>query len=60
MTSSDVVFIIDATLVAFVTYEHDSTMSLVRSLAARRLHQRSANVATDSLSHCASLCTWII
>ena len=58
--SSDVVFIIDAPLVAFVCYEHDPMMSFVSSLAARRLQQRSANVATDSLSHCASLCTWII
>lgn len=58
--SSDVVFIIDAPLVAYVTYEHDPMMSLVSSMAKRGLHQRSAPVATDSLSHCASLCTWII
>ena len=58
--SSDVVFIIDAPVVAFVCYEHDPMMSFVSSLAARRLQQRSVNVATDSLSHCASLCTWII
>ncbi|MDV6031450.1 MAG: hypothetical protein F9B45_15400 [Phycisphaera sp. RhM] len=58
--SSDVVFIIDAPLVAYVAYEHDPMMSLVRSMAKRGLHQRSTRVATDSLSHCASLCTWII
>lgn len=58
--SRDVVFIIDAPLVAFVTYEHDPMIGFISSLSTRRLQQRSPRVATDSLSHCASLCTWII
>ncbi len=58
--SSDVVFNIDAPLVAFVSYEHDPMMNFVSSLTTRRLQQRSAIVVSDSLSHCASLCTWII
>ena len=58
--SSDDVFIIDAPFVAYVTYEHDPMMTFVSSMAKRRLHQRSARLSMDSLSHCASLCTWII
>ena len=58
--SSDVVFIIDIPMVSFLTYEHDPMMNFISSMSTRRLHQRLTSVATDSLSHCASLCTWII
>ena len=58
--SSDVVFIIDAPFVAYVTYDLDSMMCLASSMAKRESFQRSARLVTNSLSHCASLCTWII
>ena len=58
--SSDVVFIIDTSFVTFVTYEHDSMMNLVSTIARRESFRRSAGLAKNSLSHCASLCTWII
>ncbi len=58
--SSDVVFVIDAPFVVFLTYDHDPMKSYVGSLALRGLHQRSAVGAQDSLSRCASLCTWLI
>ena len=58
--SSDIVFIIDAPLIAYVTFEHDPMMSLVSSMAKLASFQRSVRLAKDSLSHCASLCTWVI
>jgi len=58
--SSDVIFVMDAPFVAYVTYDHDPMMNLVGSMAKRESLQRSARLATNSLFHCASLCTWII
>ncbi len=58
--SSDVEFIIDRAFVAFVTYELDPMAGDASSLALRGLRERSAIGARDSLSHCASLCTWIV
>jgi len=58
--SSDIVFVINAPLIAFVIYEHDPMLSDANSLASRGLPGRSAIGAQDSLSHCAFLCTWII
>jgi len=58
--SSDVAFNVDVPFVAFVLYDHDPMMSTVISLASRAKRERSAIDIQDSLSHCASLCTWII
>lgn len=58
--SSDVVFVINAPFVMLVTRAHDPLKSYLDSLESRGSGHRSAIGARDSLSHCASLCTWII
>lgn len=58
--SSDIVFSVDRPLVALLSYQRDPMMNVACSLSTSRLHPRSVRLATNSLSHCASLCTWII
>jgi len=58
--SNDLVFVIDCPLIAFVIDEHNPWVNYVDSLTSRGVPERSARVAADSLSHCATLCTWII
>ena len=58
--SSDVAFVVDVPFVAFIVYDNDPMLSTISSLASRGLRERSAIGVQGSLSHCASLCTWII
>ncbi len=58
--SSDVVFFTDAPFVAFMVYDHDPLVTASNAALVRGLHERHEVHAVDSLSHCASLCTWLI
>lgn len=53
-------FTFDAPLVAFVVYRQDSKMNYFSSFATQGQHRWGSVIHHDSLSHCASLCTWQI
>lgn len=58
--SSDVTFVFDAVFVGFISYDLDPSMVRVRTFAWQQEHERQFSRAEDSLSRCASLCTWLI
>ncbi len=58
--SSDVAFVCDAVFVGFVSYDLDPNMAPVRMIAWQQERQRQFSGVEDSLSRCASLCTWQI
>ncbi len=57
---SDVAFVCDAVFVGFISYDLDPSMSRVRTFAWQQERQRQFYGVEDSLSRCASLCTWLI
>lgn len=56
--SSDVIFVCDAVLIGFISYDLDSSMARARTFGWQQQCQFSG--IKDSLSRCASLCTWLI
>ncbi|QDV85326.1 hypothetical protein TBK1r_43050 [Stieleria magnilauensis] len=58
--SSDVDFVCDAVFVGYILYDFDPSMARVRTVCWQQERQRQFAGVEDSLSHCASLCTWLI
>ena len=58
--SRDFALVIDIPFVAFVTFAHDPMLVHLTLLSSQAVREGALIGAVDSLSLCASLCTWLI